>query len=73
MRVALIDLQTIIFRRSLGSNFLQRVLAYYVLYFCLAEGGEVTHYEVLSVMTKGVKGYKRFAQMQKHIEIDYGI
>ena len=68
MSVALIDLQTIIFRRSLGSNFLQRVLAYYVLYFCLAEGGEVTHYEVLSVMTNGVKEYKRVAQMQKHIE-----
>lgn len=36
---------------------------------CLA-GGELTHKEVLSVMTKGVKEYKRFAQMQKHIEID---
>ena len=24
-------------------------------FLCLAEGGEVTHYEVLSAMTKGVK------------------
>jgi hypothetical protein len=39
-------------------------------FLCLAEGGEVTHKEVLSVKTKGVKEYKRFAQMQKHIEID---
>ena len=58
MSVALIDLQTIIFRRSLGSNFLQRVLAYYVLYFCLAEGGEVTHYEVLASIAKDVKNKK---------------
>ena len=39
-------------------------------FLCLAEGGEVTHKEVLSVKTKGVKEYKKFAQMQKHIEID---
>jgi hypothetical protein len=39
-------------------------------FLCSAEGGEVTHNEVLSVMTNGVKKYKRFAQMQKHIEID---
>jgi ribonuclease PH len=39
-------------------------------FLCLAEGGEVTHNEVLSVMTKGTKEYERFAQMQKHIEID---
>lgn len=39
-------------------------------FLCLAEGGEVTHIEVLIVMTKGAKEYERFAQMQKHIEID---
>jgi hypothetical protein len=27
-------------------------------FLCLAEGGEVTHYEVLSAMTKGVKNKK---------------
>jgi rubrerythrin len=27
-------------------------------FLCLAEGGEVTHYEVLSTMTKGVKNKK---------------
>ena len=37
-------------------------------FLCIAEGGEVTHN--VSVMTKGAKEYERFAQMQKHIEID---
>jgi hypothetical protein len=27
-------------------------------FLCLAEGGEVTHFEVLSAMTKGVKNKK---------------
>ena len=27
-------------------------------FLCLAEGGEVTHYEVLSALTKGVKNKK---------------
>jgi hypothetical protein len=27
-------------------------------FLCLAEGGEVTHYEVLSAMTKGIKNKK---------------
>ena len=43
-------------------------------FLCLAEAGEVTHYEVLSVMSKGIKN-KRFltkiksilAQKRKHL------
>jgi ferritin-like protein len=35
-------------------------------FLCLAEGGEVTHYEVLSAMTKGVKN-KKFATKVKAI------
>jgi hypothetical protein len=27
-------------------------------FLCIAEGGEVTHYEILSVLTKGVKNKK---------------
>ena len=45
-------------------------------FLCLAEGGEVTHYEVLNVMTKGVKN-KRFAtkirsilnQEKRHLQL----
>jgi len=35
-------------------------------FLCLAEGGEVTHYEVLSAMTKGVKN-RQFANKVKSI------
>jgi rubrerythrin len=35
-------------------------------FLCLAEGGEVTHYEVLNAMTKGVKN-RRFASKVKSI------
>jgi ferritin-like metal-binding protein YciE len=35
-------------------------------FLCLAEGGEVTHYEVLNAMTKGVKN-KKFASKVKSI------
>ena len=35
-------------------------------FLCLAEGGEVTHYEVLSAMTKGVKN-RQFATKVKSI------
>jgi ferritin-like protein len=35
-------------------------------FLCLAEGGEVTHYEVLSAMTKGVKN-KKFGSKVKAI------
>jgi len=35
-------------------------------FLCLAEGGEVTHYEVLSALTKGVKN-KKFATKVKAI------
>jgi rubrerythrin len=35
-------------------------------FLCLAEGGEVTHYEVLSVMTRNVKN-KKFATKVKSI------
>jgi rubrerythrin len=35
-------------------------------FLCLAEGGEVTHYEVLSVLTKGVKN-KKFGSKVKAI------
>jgi ferritin-like protein len=35
-------------------------------FLCLAEGGEVTHYEVLSAMTKGVKN-RQFATKIKSI------
>jgi rubrerythrin len=35
-------------------------------FLCLAEGGEVTHYEVLSAMTKGVKN-KKFGTKVKAI------
>jgi hypothetical protein len=35
-------------------------------FLCLAEGGEVTHYEVLSAMTKGVKS-KKFGSKVKAI------
>jgi ferritin-like protein len=45
-------------------------------FLCLAEGGEVTHYEVLSAMTKGVKNrqfatkVKSFLQEEKkHLQI----
>jgi ferritin-like protein len=45
-------------------------------FLCLAEGGEVTHYEVLSAMTKGIKN-KRFAtkirsilnQEKRHLQL----
>jgi hypothetical protein len=33
-------------------------------FLCLAEGGEVTHYKVLSAMTKGVKN-RQFATKVK--------
>src|SRR5919108_5387876 len=35
-------------------------------FLCLAEGGEVTHYEVMNAMTKGVKN-KKFAAKVKSI------
>jgi rubrerythrin len=35
-------------------------------FLCLAEGGEITHYEVLNVMTKGVKN-KKFRSKVKAI------
>lgn len=35
-------------------------------FLCLAEGGEVTHYEVLSAMTKGIKN-RQFATKVKSI------
>lgn len=35
-------------------------------FLCLAEGGEVTHYEVLNVMTKGIKN-KKFAAKVRSI------
>jgi ferritin-like metal-binding protein YciE len=35
-------------------------------FLCLAEGGEVAHYEVLSAMTKGVKN-RQFATKVKSI------
>jgi len=35
-------------------------------FLCLAEGGEVTHYEVLSVMAKGIKN-KQFSTKIKSI------
>jgi rubrerythrin len=35
-------------------------------FICLAEGGEVTHYEVLNAMTKGVKN-RKFASKVKSI------
>ena len=35
-------------------------------FLCLAEGGEVTHYEVLNAMTKGVKN-RKFASKVKSI------
>jgi ferritin-like protein len=35
-------------------------------FLCLAEGGEVTHYEVMSAMTKGIKD-KKFASKVKSI------
>jgi ferritin-like protein len=35
-------------------------------FLCLAEGGEVTHYEILSAMTKGVKN-RQFANKVKSI------
>lgn len=35
-------------------------------FLCLAEGGEVSHYEVLSAMTKGVKD-RKFASKVKAI------
>ena len=45
-------------------------------FLCLAEGGEVTHYEVLSALTKGVKN-KKFgtkvkailAEEKKHLQL----
>ena len=45
-------------------------------FLCLAEGGEVTHYEVLSTLTKGVKN-KKFgtkvkailAEEKKHLQL----
>jgi rubrerythrin len=33
-------------------------------FLCLAEGGEVTHYEVLSAMTKGIKNRKLAAKVK---------
>jgi ferritin-like metal-binding protein YciE len=33
-------------------------------FLCLAEGGEITHYEVLNAMTKGVKNKKFRAKMK---------
>jgi rubrerythrin len=38
-------------------------------FLCLAEGGEVTHYEVLSAMTKGVKN-KKFGSKVKSILVE---
>jgi hypothetical protein len=44
-------------------------------FLCLAEGGEVTHYEVLSALTKGVKnkfGAKAkaiLAQEKRHLQL----
>jgi ferritin-like protein len=35
-------------------------------FLCLAEGGEVTHYEVMSEMTKGIKD-KKFTTIVKSI------
>jgi rubrerythrin len=33
-------------------------------FLCLAEGGEITHYEVLNAMTKGVKNKKFRAKVK---------
>jgi hypothetical protein len=45
-------------------------------FLCLAEGGEVTHYEVLSVMTKGIKNKKLatkakaiLAEEKRHLQL----
>ena len=45
-------------------------------FLCLAEGGEVTHYEVLSAMTKGVKNRKLvtkaraiLAEEKRHLQL----
>ena len=45
-------------------------------FLCLAEGGEVTHYEVLSAMTKGVKNKKLatkvkaiLAEEKRHLQL----
>jgi hypothetical protein len=38
-------------------------------FLCLAEGGEVTHYEVLAAMTKGVKN-KKFGTKVKSILVE---
>ena len=45
-------------------------------FLCLAEGGEVTHYEVLSAMTKGVKNKKLatkvkaiLAEEKRHLQV----
>jgi rubrerythrin len=45
-------------------------------FLCLAEGGEVTHYEVLSAMTKGIKNRKLatkvksiLAEEKRHLQL----
>ena len=45
-------------------------------FLCLAEGGEVTHFEVLSAMTKGVKNKKLatkvkaiLAEEKRHLQL----
>ena len=45
-------------------------------FLCLAEGGEVTHYEVLSALTKGVKNKKLatkvkaiLAEEKRHLQL----
>jgi rubrerythrin len=45
-------------------------------FLCLAEGGEITHYEVLNAMTKGVKNKKfrskvkaTLAEEKRHLQL----
>jgi hypothetical protein len=45
-------------------------------FLCIAEGGEVTHYEILSVRTKGVKNKKLatkvkaiLAEEKRHLQL----
>jgi rubrerythrin len=45
-------------------------------FLCIAEGGEVTHYEILSVLTKGVKNKKLatkvkaiLAEEKRHLQL----
>jgi hypothetical protein len=35
-------------------------------FLCLAEGGEVTHYETLSAMTKGMKNRKTYFESKSY-------